>query len=119
MERSGLFVNTATGKIKWRGNVDRCHPETHNGSPSTEKKDRGLSSSSLGHFSQLWNTFSPSTGTWCSISSGLSFRTLDTAGFSKDILPYLFLHLGSLGFLGVYEYCSRDLQPIFKSSNIL
>lgn len=42
MERSGLVINMETGEIKWRGSMDRCQPESQNGSPSTEKKDRGL-----------------------------------------------------------------------------
>jgi hypothetical protein len=52
-------MNTAPGKIKWRGSMDRCHPEIHNGSPSTERKTRGLRfhSLSMGHLNQLCNTF--------------------------------------------------------------
>lgn len=51
-------VNTETGWTEWREGMGRCHPETHNGSPSKEKRDRGLTSHSLsmGYLNQLCNT---------------------------------------------------------------
>lgn len=77
-------VNTGTGWIEWRGDMGRCHPEILNGSPSTEKRDRGLKSHilSMGYLNQHRNTLEVLP------AQNLSFGTVVTGGFFKDVLGH-------------------------------
>lgn len=114
-EDGSYSSSTATGKMKcwWRGvGTDRCHPETHNGS-SCGQEDRSKDFPS-GLFKTSQNF--PSLPKYSIIRMLWSLaRALDAEGVGAHFL----LHLGSLRFSGDSECCCRDLQPIFKISNIL